>query len=194
GCVTFSSAAACALGRYALPVYEVYKVGFAPQWLEGLDILGEVGVDGAVIPHFNNAEGGTHDTRFCYMGERRLRLLESMLDEGAASPCPSTRCAPAVRRWRRRASTPSAAPLPRRRRSPRRARATPSSTASRSGGGRSRRRSRRATSSPPWPPCSPSTATSGTGRATPSTPTPWTGRARVSAPCWCSSATSPAPV
>jgi hypothetical protein len=84
GCVTFSSAAACTLGRFALAVYEVYKVGFAPQWLEGLDILGEVGVDGAVIPHYNNAEGGTHDTRFCYMGERRLRLLESMLDEGAA--------------------------------------------------------------------------------------------------------------
>jgi len=84
GCVTFSSAAACALGRYALPVYEIYKVGCAPEWLEGLDILGEAGIDGAVIPHFNNTEGGTHDTRFCYMGERRLRLLESMLDEGAA--------------------------------------------------------------------------------------------------------------
>jgi cyanophycinase-like exopeptidase len=84
GCVTFSSAAACALGRYALPVYEVYKVGEPPHWLEGLDILREAGIDGAVIPHFNNAEGGTHDTRFCYMGERRLRLLESMLDEDAA--------------------------------------------------------------------------------------------------------------
>ncbi|HEX6492279.1 MAG TPA: hypothetical protein VF112_02140 [Candidatus Dormibacteraeota bacterium] len=84
GCVTFSSAAACALGRFALPVYEVYKVGMPPEWLVGLDILGEAGIDGAVIPHFNNAEGGTHDTRFCYMGERRLRLLESMLDEGAA--------------------------------------------------------------------------------------------------------------
>jgi hypothetical protein len=84
GCVTFSSAAACALGRYALPVYEIYKVGMAPRWVEGLDVLGEAGIDGAVIPHFNNAEGGTHDTRFCYMGERRLRMLEAMLDEGAA--------------------------------------------------------------------------------------------------------------
>ncbi len=84
GCVTFSSAAACVLGRYALPVYEIYKVGEPAHWLEGLDILGEAGIDGAVIPHFNNAEGGTHDTRFCYMGERRLRLLEEMLDEGAA--------------------------------------------------------------------------------------------------------------
>jgi hypothetical protein len=33
-----------------------------------------------VIPHYDNAEGGTHDTRFCYLGERRLRLMEAMLD------------------------------------------------------------------------------------------------------------------
>jgi hypothetical protein len=84
GCVTFSSAAACSLGSHALPVYEVYKVGCDPTWLEGLGILAEAGIDGAVIPHFNNAEGGTHDTRFCYMGERRLRILESMLEPGAA--------------------------------------------------------------------------------------------------------------
>ena len=32
-----------------------------------------------MVPHFDNAEGGTHDTRFCYMGERRLAALEEML-------------------------------------------------------------------------------------------------------------------
>jgi hypothetical protein len=37
-----------------------------------------------VIPHWNNAEGGTHDTRFCYMGEPRLIQLERMLP----SACP----------------------------------------------------------------------------------------------------------
>jgi len=35
-----------------------------------------------VIPHYNNAEGGTHDTRYCYMGERRLRMLEELLPDG----------------------------------------------------------------------------------------------------------------
>ncbi len=35
-----------------------------------------------MIPHYDNAEGGTHDTRFCYLGERRLRLLESMVETG----------------------------------------------------------------------------------------------------------------
>src|SRR5438105_1704293 len=81
GCVAFASAAAIGLGAYALPVYEIYKVGADPSWMEGLDLLGEVGVRWAVIPHYDNREGGTHDTRFCYMGEPRLRLLESMLPE-----------------------------------------------------------------------------------------------------------------
>ncbi len=81
GIVVFSSAAAVGLGEVALPVYEIYKVGMAPHWIPGLDLLSATGVRAAVIPHYNNAEGGTHDTRFCYMGERRLRVLESMLDD-----------------------------------------------------------------------------------------------------------------
>ena len=76
GCVTFASAAAVTLGAFALPVYEVYKVGQRPHWLEGLDLLAEAGLRAAVVPHFNNAEGGNHDTRYCYMGERRLSALE----------------------------------------------------------------------------------------------------------------------
>ncbi len=79
GCVTFASAAACTLGPYALPVYEIYKVGDRVRWLEGLNLTGEVGLPAVVVPHFNNAEGGNHDTRYCYMGERRLSLLETML-------------------------------------------------------------------------------------------------------------------
>ena len=82
GCVTFASAAAVGLGVVSLPVYEVYKVGEAPRWLEGMDLLSAIGLRVALIPHYNNAEGGTHDTRFCYMGERRLRMLEEALPEG----------------------------------------------------------------------------------------------------------------
>ena len=81
GVITFASAAAVTLGELALPVYEVYKVGIAPHWLAGIDLLRETGIRAAVIPHFNNAEGGTHDTRFCYMGERRLGMLEAMLPD-----------------------------------------------------------------------------------------------------------------
>jgi hypothetical protein len=83
GCVTFASAAALTLGVVTVPVYEIYKVGEPPAWLEGLDLLREVGLRAAVIPHFNNAEGGNHDTRFCYLGERRLAVLEQSLPDDA---------------------------------------------------------------------------------------------------------------
>lgn len=81
GCVTFASAAACTLGPFALPVYEIYKVGGGVHWLGGMNLMAEAGLPAVVVPHFNNAEGGNHDTRYCYMGERRLSLLESMLPD-----------------------------------------------------------------------------------------------------------------
>lgn len=79
GAVTFASAAALTLGIATVPVYEIYKVGEPPHWVEGLDLLDRAGIKAAVIPHFNNAEGGTHDTRFCYLGERRLSIMEEQL-------------------------------------------------------------------------------------------------------------------
>jgi cyanophycinase-like exopeptidase len=82
GVVVMSSAAAVGLGELALPVYEIYKVGVAPEWIGGLDLMRGLGLRAVVIPHYNNSEGGTHDTRFCYMGERRLRLLEETLPDG----------------------------------------------------------------------------------------------------------------
>jgi cyanophycinase-like exopeptidase len=81
GCLTFASAAAVTLGPFALPVYEIYKVGQAPFWLEGLDLMGEMGLPAVVVPHFDNAEGGTHDTRYCWMGEARLSALEAQLPD-----------------------------------------------------------------------------------------------------------------
>jgi hypothetical protein len=82
GAVTFASAAALTLGCFTVPVYEIYKVGQEPYWLEGLGVLDVIGLDVAVIPHYDNAEGGHHDTRFCYLGERRLRMLEDELPDG----------------------------------------------------------------------------------------------------------------
>jgi cyanophycinase-like exopeptidase len=82
GAVVFSSAAALTVGAKTVPVYEIYKVGIDPFWLDGLNLLAELGIDASVIPHFNNTEGGNHDTRFCYLGERRLAMLEPELPEG----------------------------------------------------------------------------------------------------------------
>ena len=83
GALTFSSAAALTLGVATVPVYEIYKVGEDPRWVPGLDLLGPLGLAVALIPHYDNAEGGTHDTRFCYLGEERLAALEAELPDGA---------------------------------------------------------------------------------------------------------------
>jgi len=83
GAVVFSSAAALTLGVSTVPVYEIYKAGADPYWMPGLDLLSEHGLPVAVIPHYDNQEGGNHDTRFCYLGERRLAMLEPLLPDGA---------------------------------------------------------------------------------------------------------------
>jgi hypothetical protein len=72
------------VGGWTVPVYEIYKVGSDPAWVEGLGLLeAATGLRAAVIPHYNNAEGGTHDTRFCYLGEARLSLMELALPDDA---------------------------------------------------------------------------------------------------------------
>jgi hypothetical protein len=83
GVLLFASAAALTLGSHTVPVYEIYKAGLDPHWVPGLDLVGPIlGFPTVVIPHYDNAEGGHHDTRFCYLGERRLELMESWLPEG----------------------------------------------------------------------------------------------------------------
>ncbi|MEU8105908.1 hypothetical protein AB0C18_19510 [Nonomuraea muscovyensis] len=84
GVTVLASAAACTAGLATVPVYEIYKVGAEPHWRPGLGLLEPLGLRAVVIPHFDNAEGGTHDTRFCYLGERRLARMERDLPPGAA--------------------------------------------------------------------------------------------------------------
>lgn len=83
GATVFASAAAVTLGAITVPVYEIYKAGMDPFWAPGLDLLRAVGLEAVCVPHFDNADGGTaFDTRFCYLGERRLAALESELPAG----------------------------------------------------------------------------------------------------------------
>jgi len=84
GLTVLASAAAATAGRFTLPVYEIYKAGGVPHWRAGLDLLGPLGLTVAVIPHYDNAEGGRYDTRHCYLGERRLAGMERELGEDAA--------------------------------------------------------------------------------------------------------------
>lgn len=80
GCLVAASAAALTAGRFTLPVYEIYKVGQPLHWVAGLDFLGQFGLRLIVIPHWNNAEGGTHDTSHCFMGSSRFEKLLSILE------------------------------------------------------------------------------------------------------------------
>ena len=81
GSVVMASAAAMSLGAKVMPVYEMYKVGEDPHWLDGLNILeAATGIRAVVIAHYNNNQGGTHDTRFCFVGGKRMALLEELLD------------------------------------------------------------------------------------------------------------------
>jgi cyanophycinase-like exopeptidase len=83
GTLVFGSAAACTVGTHTVPVYEIYKAGTDPYWEDGLDLLGALtGIRAVVIPHFDNAEGGHYDTRFCYLGLPRLTVMEARLPDG----------------------------------------------------------------------------------------------------------------
>ncbi|MBI5080395.1 MAG: glycosyltransferase, partial [Chloroflexi bacterium] len=79
--IVLASSATIAISRYALPVYEIHKVGETPHWVEGLNLLEPHGLDLAIIPHYDNKEGRTYDTRYCFMGEPRLLALEKLLPD-----------------------------------------------------------------------------------------------------------------
>jgi cyanophycinase-like exopeptidase len=75
-----ASAAALAISMKVIPVYEVFKVGDDPHWVDGLDLLGPYGMELAIVPHWNNAEGGDElDTSRCFMGQARMEELRQQL-------------------------------------------------------------------------------------------------------------------
>ena len=78
--MAFASAAALTLGTYVIPVYEIYKVGENKKLCKGLDILDFLGKETVIVPHFNNQEGGDHDTSYCFIGKKRFQNLIKELD------------------------------------------------------------------------------------------------------------------
>ena len=83
--LAFASAASISLGALALPVYEIYKVGEDPHWKPGLDLLGPFGLSLAIIPHWNNSDGGADvDTSHCFIGESRYERLRADLPAGTS--------------------------------------------------------------------------------------------------------------
>ncbi len=78
--LALASAATIATGAFALPVYEIYKVGEDPHWKPGLDLFADFGLKLAVVPHWNNSDGGAElDTSRCFMGQERFAALHALL-------------------------------------------------------------------------------------------------------------------
>jgi cyanophycinase-like exopeptidase len=78
--LVLASAATIAISAYALPVYEIYKVGEDLHWKDGLDFFRPYGLPLVFIPHWNNQEGGDElDTSRCFMGRVRFAALMKML-------------------------------------------------------------------------------------------------------------------
>jgi len=80
--LAIASAATIAVGKFALPVYEIYKVGHDPFWNNGLNLLSLFGLEVSFIPHWNNNDGGADlDTSRCFIGRARFDPLLGRLPE-----------------------------------------------------------------------------------------------------------------
>ena len=71
--LVFASAATISIGAWALPVYEIFKVGQDVHSVPGLNLFADFGLHLSIIPHWNNAEGGIDlDTSRCFVGLDRF--------------------------------------------------------------------------------------------------------------------------
>jgi hypothetical protein len=78
--VVLASAATIAASAYALPVYEIYKVGDDLHWHPGLDFFGPYGLSLALVSHWDNKEGGAElDTSRGFIGRARFEELLHLL-------------------------------------------------------------------------------------------------------------------
>lgn len=80
--LVLASASVLAAGVLTIPVYEIYKVGEDVHWKAGLDLFGPYGLSLALVPHWNNNDGGVDlDTSRCFMGLPRFAQLLDMLPD-----------------------------------------------------------------------------------------------------------------
>jgi len=81
--LVLASAATIAIGAWALPVYEIYKVGEDVRAVPGLDLFADFGLPLSLIPHWNNADGGADvDTSRCFVGMERFSQWCAQLPPG----------------------------------------------------------------------------------------------------------------
>ncbi len=71
--LVFASAATISVSAWAVPVYEIYKVGQDVHALPGLNLLEPFGATLSFVPHWNNTDGGAEvDTSRCFIGMERF--------------------------------------------------------------------------------------------------------------------------
>ncbi len=81
--LAFASAATISIGAWALPVYEIYKVGEDVHTKTGLNLFSDYGMELSFIPHWNNADGGEDlDTSRCFIGMERFNQWCESLPAG----------------------------------------------------------------------------------------------------------------
>jgi cyanophycinase-like exopeptidase len=72
--LAFASAATISVGAWALPVYEIYKVGEEVHTKTGLNLFADYGMQLSFLPHWNNTDGGDDlDTSRCFIGMERFK-------------------------------------------------------------------------------------------------------------------------
>ena len=80
--LAFASAATISIGAWAIPVYEIYKVGEDVHTKTGLNLFADFGMHVSLVPHWNNADGGDDlDTSRCFIGMERFDLWCKSLPE-----------------------------------------------------------------------------------------------------------------
>ncbi len=80
--LVFASAATIAAGAWALPVYEIFKVGEDVHKKPGLNLFADFGLSLNFVPHWNNAEGGADlDTSRCFIGRERFAVWRASLPQ-----------------------------------------------------------------------------------------------------------------
>jgi len=73
--LAFESAATVSVGAWAIPVYEIYKVGEDVHSKAGLNFFSDFGVHLSFVPHWNNTDGGEDvDTSRCFIGMDRFNV------------------------------------------------------------------------------------------------------------------------
>lgn len=78
--LVFASAAVIAVGAWALPVYEIFKVGQDVHTVAGLNLFADYGLPLSLLPHWNNTDGGADvDTSRCFVGKERFSQWRSLL-------------------------------------------------------------------------------------------------------------------